>query len=131
MFDDKEEIHEWFCQHCGEKNGGDALICESCGEELEFDSYTASTMNSRKYEHEEFRKRFWKFKEQYPDIIKKFTRIIKDEIGMMLSPSGTLNIEDEEVPDVSAEEIIRMAMALGMSCDAVFDMMIEQSKNYD
>ena len=122
---------DWLCENCGEINPGDATICESCGERVEFDSYTASTMNSRKFEHEEFRKRFWKYKQQHPDMIKKFTRIVKEEMGMMLSPSGSLNIDDEEVPDVSAEEIIRMSMALGMSCDEILDMMIEQSKNYN
>ena len=131
-YDDREEeTWGWLCENCGEKNSGDAMICESCGETKEFDSYTASTMNSRRYEHDEFRKRFWKYKQQHPDMIKKFTRIIKMEMGMMLSPSGNLNVDDDDIPDTSAEEIIRMAMALGMSCDAVFDMMIEQSINYD
>ena len=125
-----DENGNWFCENCGEVNPEDAIICESCGARIEMDSYPASTMNSRRYEHEEFRKRFWKLKQQQPDLIKKFTRIIKKEMGMMLSPSGTMNVDDDEIPDTSAEEIIRMAMALGMSCDEVLDMMIEQSENY-
>ena len=129
--EDEKENQDWFCQKCGENNPGDAIICESCGERIELDSYPASTMNSRKYEHEEFRKRFWKYRQQHPEMVKKFTRIIKIEMGMMLSPSGNLNVDDEDIPDTSAEEIIRMAMGLGMSCDAVLDMMIEQSRNYD
>ena len=129
MNGDKEDMQDWFCENCGEQNPGDAIICESCGERIELDSSPASTMNSRKYEHEEFRKRFWKYKQQHPAMVKKFTRIVKEEMGMMLAPSGTLNIEDD-VPDISAEEIIRMSMALGMSCDSVLDMMIEQSRSY-
>lgn len=128
MKTDKNE--NWFCESCGEENPSDALICETCGERVDMDSYTASSMNSRKYEHEEFRKRFWKYKQQHPEMVKKFTRLIKQEMGMMLSPSGKLNVDDDEIPDVSAEEIIRMSMAIGMSCDEILDMMIEQSRNY-
>ena len=113
------------------KNAGDAIICESCGESKELDSYTASTMNSRKYEHEEFRKTFWKFKNKHPDLVKKFTRILKEEMGMISSPGGKINKDFEDIPDTSAEEIIRMSMALGTSCEEVLDMMIEQSRDYD
>ncbi len=88
-------------------------------------------MNSRKYEHEEFRKKFWKFKQQYPDMVKKFTRIVKEEMESMVSPSGDVKFDDNDVPEISAEEIIRMSMSLGMSCEDLLEMMIKQSANYD
>ena len=126
----QEEKDDWICENCGEYNSGDALICESCGENLKLDSYAAATMNSRKYEHEEFRKKFWKFRNQHPEMVKKFTRILKMETERMISPNGDVKIDDNDVPEVSAEEIIRMSMSLGMSCDEILDMMIDQSKNY-
>lgn len=44
--------------------------------------------NSRKYEHEEFRKKFWKFKQHHPDLVKGFTRILIEEVERMISPNG-------------------------------------------
>ncbi|MBN2157290.1 MAG: hypothetical protein JW776_14690 [Candidatus Lokiarchaeota archaeon] len=126
-----DEEEDWLCEFCGEKNASDAIICECCGQSRKLDSYSTSTMNSRKFEHEEFRKRFWKFRNQHPDMVRKFTRIVKEEMESMLSPSGDVKIDDVDVPELSAEEIIRMSMTLGMSCDEVLDMMIEQSKNYN
>jgi ribosomal protein L40E len=121
------EMQDWICENCGAENAGEAVICEKCGERNKNDS----NLVSRVIQHEKFRKKFKKFKQQHPDLVKKFTQILKHEVEMMISPSGEVKIDDNDVPDISAEEIIRMSMSLGMSCDEVLDMMIEQSEDYD
>ena len=65
------EMKEWTCQNCGAENVGEAIICESCGER----NRNNLNLVSRVIEHEKFRKRFNKFRNQHPDLVKKFTRI--------------------------------------------------------